>query len=191
MVVVLLYSLGSILQEKKKDEHHRGKEGSNRSPLPRWDVWTSVGSLCNFFCRIKIFCGSFVAMVVIVLIVCKLLEKDESSSGGPYQIQAVATDHEECSKIANETLNSNGSAVDAAIAAVFCLGVINMHSSGVGGGGVMLVYDRTVRKAKVIDFRETAPETTTSDMFPPNKTGEDMAERGLCSFSFSRVYCDQ
>ena len=130
-------------------------------------------------------------MIVIVLIVCKLLEKDESSSGGPYQIQAVATDHEECSKIANETLNSNGSAVDAAIAAVFCLGVINMHSSGVGGGGVMLVYDRTVRKAKVIDFRETAPETTTSDMFPPNKTGEDMAERGLCSFSFSRVYCDQ
>ena len=63
-----------------------------------------------------------------------------------------------------------------------------MHSSGVGGGGVMLVYDRTVRKAKVIDFRETAPEATTTQMFLPNKTGEDMAERGLCSFSFSRVY---
>ena len=45
MVVVLLYSLGSILQEKKKDEHHRGKEGSNRSPLLRWGVWTSIGSL--------------------------------------------------------------------------------------------------------------------------------------------------
>ena len=130
-------------------------------------------------------------MVVIGLIVCKVFEKDESSSGGPYQRQAVATDHEECSKIANETLNSNGSAVDAAIAAVFCLGVINMHSSGVGGGGMMLVYDRTVRKAKVIDFRETAPRATTSQMFLPNKTGEDMAELGLYSFSFSRVYCDQ
>ena len=109
--------------------------------------------------------------------------KDESL-GGPYQIQAVATDHEECSKIANETLNSNGSAVDAAIAAVFCLGVINMHSSGVGGGGVMLVYSRKLKKAKVIDFRETAPEATTLQMFLPNKTGEDMAEHGLCSFSF-------
>ena len=132
-----------------------------------------------------------VVVVVITYFVCDHFSRKDESSGGPYQIQAVATDHEECSKIANETLNSNGSAVDAAIAAVFCLGVINMHSSGVGGGGVMLVYDRTVRKAKVIDFRETAPRATTSQMFLPNKTGEDMAERGLCSFSFSRVYCDQ
>ena len=28
---------GGILQEKK-DEHDRGKEGSNRSPPPRWGV---------------------------------------------------------------------------------------------------------------------------------------------------------
>ncbi|XP_073258901.1 glutathione hydrolase 1 proenzyme-like [Porites lutea] len=49
-----------------------------------------------------------------------------------------------------------------------------MHSSGVGGGGVMLVYSRKLKNAKVIDFRETAPAATTSDMF----TGEDMSKRG-------------
>ena len=106
------------------------------------------------------------------------------SLGGPYQRQAVATDTKECSRIGNDTLARNGSAVDAAIAAMFCLGVINMHSSGVGGGGVMLVYVRTLKKAKVIDFRETAPAATTSDMFPPNKTGEDMSKRGWYSICF-------
>ena len=106
------------------------------------------------------------------------------SLGGPYPRQAVATDTKECSRIGNDTLARNGSAVDAAIAAMFCLGVINMHSSGVGGGGVMLVYVRTLKKAKVIDFRETAPAATTSDMFPPNKTGEDMSKRGWYSICF-------
>ena len=138
--------------------------------------------------------GAFVILVILSLIGPLLWDilkgrKDESP-GGPYQIQAVATDHKECSKIGNDTLNLNGSAVDAAIASVFCLGVINMHSSGVGGGGVMLVYNRKLKKAKVIDFRETAPGKTTPDMFPPNEIGEDMSQRGLCP-SFSRVYCDQ
>ena len=87
-----------------------------------------------------------VVVVVITYFVCDHFSRKDESSGGPYQIQAVATDHEECSKIANETLNSNGSAVDAAIAAVFCLGVINMYSSGVGGGGVMLVYDTLLKR---------------------------------------------
>ena len=102
------------------------------------------------------------------------------SFGGPYQRQAVATDTKECSDIGNDTLNANGSAVDAAIAAMFCLGVINMHSSGVGGGGVMLVYLRKFKKAKVIDFRETAPAATTSDMFSRTESGKNMSKYGKC-----------
>ena len=137
---------------------------------------------------------SVVAGIGIVVVLCIFLwwyftqetEKDDkrSSLGGPYSRQAVATDTQKCSKIGNDTLNANGSAVDAAIAAMFCLGVINMQSSGVGGGGVMLVYIRKLKKAKVIDFRETAPAATTSDMFPPNKTGEDMSKRGWYSVLF-------
>ena len=66
---------------------------------------------------------AFVILVILLLIGAFIWErlksrgKDESP-GRPYQIQAVATDHEECSKIGNDTLNSNGSAVDAAIASV-------------------------------------------------------------------------
>ena len=192
MVVVLLY-LGSILQEKKKDEHNRGKEGFNHSPLPRWGVWTSVSSLWYFFCRPKIVCIFLCILLILAVatvgftyLACHLTKSrgKGESLGGPYQIQAVATDHEECSKIGNDTLNSNGSAVDAAIAAIFCLGVINMHSSGVGGGGVMLVYNRNLKKAQVIDFRETAPAATTSDMFPPTESGENKSKYGKCYFSF-------
>ena len=79
----------------------------------------------------------------------------DKSLGEPYK-QAVSKDNEKCSEIGNKMLNSKGSAVDAAIAAMFCLGVIHMQSSGVGGGGVMLVYNRKLKKA--------APAATKSEI---------------------------
>ena len=154
-------------------------------------LWSSDDRLFSLACIFLFFFFRIVAGVVVGLLVLGGVGgflgwyftrgKDESL-GGPYKKQAVATDNEKCSEIGNKILNSNGSAVDAAIAAMFCLGVINMQSSGVGGGGVMLVYDRKLKKATVIDFRETAPGATTSDMFPPTKTGEDMSKHGLLCF---------
>jgi len=38
----------------------------------------------------------------------------------------------------------NGSAVDAAVATLFCLGVHDVHFAGVGGGLFMVVYDTCV-----------------------------------------------
>ena len=101
---------------------------------------------------------------------------DYQSSGGPYKRQAVATDAERCSLIGNQILNANGSAVDAAIAAMFCLGVISMHSSGIGGGGIMLVYNRSLQRASVIDFRETAPAQAYRNMF---KGKGNKAKKGI------------
>ena len=115
-------------------------------------------------------------IVVAVIISCLVyfLTKDESY-GGPYKKLAVATDTPECSEIGKNIINVNGSAVDAAIAAMFCLGVVSMHSSGIGGGGVMLVYNRTSKQATVIDFRETAPATAYRNMFQGK---EDSAKKG-------------
>ena len=100
----------------------------------------------------------------------------DESFDGPYKREAIATDTQECSEIGKDILNVNGSAVDAAIAAMFCLGVVSMHSSGIGGGGVMLLYNQTLKKATVIDFRETAPATAYWDVF---RGREEEAKKGL------------
>ena len=117
----------------------------------------------------------FVIALVIGVVYHFAFSGDESFDG-PYKREAVATDTQQCSDIGENILNVNGSAVDAAIAAMFCLGVVSMHSSGIGGGGVMLLYNQTLKKATVIDFREIAPATAYWDIF---RGREEEAKKGL------------
>ena len=78
---------------------------------------------------------------------------------------AVASDSEVCSNIGADVMRDNGTAIDAAIATLICLGLIHPHSSGIGGGGYMLLYKRSSKTATYLDFRETAPGRSTPDMF--------------------------
>lgn len=77
---------------------------------------------------------------------------------------AVASENESCSIIGVEMLKQGGSAVDAAIAATVCIGVVNMFSSGIGGGGFMVIKPPN-DTAYTIDFRETAPSASNATMF--------------------------
>ena len=45
----------------------------------------------------------------------------------------MATDVEECSQIGLDMLMHGGNAMDAAVAAMFCVGVVDAESSGLGG----------------------------------------------------------
>ena len=90
---------------------------------------------------------------------------------GPYRQAAVAADDVRCSKIGVDILKRNGSAVDAAIASLFCIGVINMHSAGIGGGAVMVVYNKENKTSEYFNFREKAPGNVSQDMFV-NKSSE-------------------
>jgi gamma-glutamyltranspeptidase/glutathione hydrolase/leukotriene-C4 hydrolase len=83
----------------------------------------------------------------------------------PYQHAAVAADAAVCSQVGVDILKKNGSAVDAAIASLFCVGVVNLHSTGIGGGGFMVYYNATSRKSTFIDYREVAPLNSTANMF--------------------------
>ncbi len=65
-------------------------------------------------------------------------------------------------------MKAGGSAVDAAIAAHAVLGLVEPQSSGIGGGGYMVVYDRKSNSTSVFDGRETAPATATADYFTLN-----------------------
>lgn len=81
---------------------------------------------------------------------------------------AVASESETCSKIGVDILKEGGNAVDAAIAATLCIGVVNMFSSGIGGGGFMTIKLPSAEdghSAWTVDFRETAPTGSNSTMF--------------------------
>ncbi|KAJ2587496.1 hypothetical protein IWW49_003444 [Coemansia sp. RSA 1797] len=83
---------------------------------------------------------------------------------------AVATDEPRCSAIGADVLREGGNAVDAAVASTLCIGVLQAHSSGIGGGGFMLVRPSHNKRPLLIDFRETAAQAATSDMFVSNIT---------------------
>ncbi|KAK7692607.1 hypothetical protein QCA50_004239 [Cerrena zonata] len=83
---------------------------------------------------------------------------------------AVASENEICSNIGVNTLKAGGNAVDAAVSTTLCIGVTNMFSSGIGGGGFMVIRippSITNGSSEVysIDFRETAPALANKTMY--------------------------
>ena len=87
---------------------------------------------------------------------------------GVYENAAVAVDGEPCAAIGADILKDGGTAVDAAIGALFCNGVYNSHSMGIGGGFLMTIYSRAEGTVKCLNARETAPGLATTDMFHGN-----------------------
>ncbi|WAR05429.1 GGT1-like protein [Mya arenaria] len=81
---------------------------------------------------------------------------------GKYRHAAVASDVTQCSE------KAGGNAVDAAVAALLCMGLADPQSMGIGGGFFMTIYNRTTGESHSIDARETAPIHATVDMYYGN-----------------------
>jgi len=74
-------------------------------------------------------------------------------------------------------LQAGGNAVDAAVATAFAVGVTQPFSTGIGGGGFILI--RTAAGDVVaIDGRETAPAAATADMYIREGVDERASVRG-------------
>jgi gamma-glutamyltranspeptidase/glutathione hydrolase len=76
----------------------------------------------------------------------------------------VASDSAAASRAGCDILQAGGNAVDAAAAVSFALGVTRPYSTGLGGGGFMIVR-LADGQVIVLDYRETAPAKATPDMF--------------------------
>lgn len=61
-------------------------------------------------------------------------------------------------------LADGGNAIDAAVGVMFALGVVEPQSSGIGGGGFMMIRLKS-GESVVVDTREVAPASATKEMF--------------------------
>nr|WP_245498227.1 gamma-glutamyltransferase [Hansschlegelia quercus] len=86
----------------------------------------------------------------------------------------AATANRNASEAAAAMLRAGGGAVDATIAAQFVLGLVEPQSSGLGGGGFLVLYDAAAKAVTTFDGRETAPMAATPDLFQ-DKKGEPLA----------------
>jgi len=96
-----------------------------------------------------------------------------------YQRGAVAADHALASEVGVEILKQGGNVVDAAAAVGFALSVLRPASSGIGGGGFMLIWDVKNQRSVVLDYRERAPLRATAKMFADDAVQSEDDEQNV------------
>ena len=86
------------------------------------------------------------------------------------RLGAVASENKICTQIGIDIIKDGGNAADALVGTVFCIGVVDCHHSGPGGGGFALVRSNN-GSYETIDFREAAPGAASEDMYNGNLLG--------------------
>jgi gamma-glutamyltranspeptidase/glutathione hydrolase len=77
----------------------------------------------------------------------------------------VSSAHELASKAGVEILQKGGNAIDAAIATMLALNVVEPNASGIGGGGFSTIRFAKTGEVVELDYREVAPLSSTKDMY--------------------------
>ena len=103
----------------------------------------------------------------------KVLRTDRDATG---KNAVVSTARYEASKIGLDILKKGGNAIDAAVGVGFALGVCEPQSSGMGGGGFMIIRFAKTGETKFIDFREIAAKGVTPDIWDKDSKGEVISD---------------
>ncbi|KAG7272414.1 hypothetical protein CRUP_013168, partial [Coryphaenoides rupestris] len=119
-----------------------------------------------------VLCAALLVVVVITVCVLVFRSVDEGCPPGTFRHAAVSADSRMCSDVGRDMLRRGGSAVDGAIAALLCTSVVNPQSSGLGGGGIFTIREKS-GQVKVFSSRETVPKSFKADLLndcPTNLT---------------------
>ena len=84
----------------------------------------------------------------------------------------VATGRADATQIGIDILRAGGNAVDAAVAIGFALGVCEQQSSGVGGGGFMMIRFAESGEVVFIDFRDKSGAAADLSMWEVDENGK-------------------
>lgn len=103
--------------------------------------------------------------VLMLLWTVRVAQAESPSPGAQFERGVVAADHPAASEAGAEMLRRGGNVVDAAVATSFALSVVRPASSGIGGGGFMVIWNARTQKAVALDYRERAPQQATAEMF--------------------------
>lgn len=77
----------------------------------------------------------------------------------------IASQGEATSAAGRKMLENGGNVVDAFAAMSFAIGVERPHSTGIGGGGFLLLQLKGWKEPRAFDFRERAPAKATGTMY--------------------------
>jgi gamma-glutamyltranspeptidase/glutathione hydrolase len=94
-----------------------------------------------------------VSFLLVLVLPCSS-QYSKVSSGSKIMISA----HPLAAKAGLEVYKKGGNVVDVAVAVAYALGVVEPHGSGIGGEGMMLIYDAGQKKSVIIDFKAISPE---------------------------------
>eukprot|EP01135_Chromosphaera_perkinsii_P003480 Nk52_evm6s245 gene=Nk52_evmTU6s245 len=158
----------------KKDGIEEAEGGNSEQDYKVFVRESRIRSTLSCFAGVGIGAVIMLSVYVVTFVLSKLIY------GGSFVSVphgAVAADVEQCSVVGVDILKKGGSSVDSAIASMLCLGVINTFSSGIGGGGFMLIFAGS--NTEVIDFREVAPKAAHRDMFANVTDGSVIGGLGI------------
>lgn len=96
----------------------------------------------------------------------------------------VAANHELATQVGISVLEDGGNAIDAAVATAFAVGVVEPFMSGLGGGGIMLIYLAKSQETVALDFNMSAPLAARPDLY------ELLPQRSATRFGWRAVRDD-
>ncbi|KAI4291953.1 gamma-glutamyltranspeptidase / glutathione hydrolase / leukotriene-C4 hydrolase [Pancytospora philotis] len=91
-----------------------------------------------------------------------------------YHKYAANSESRLCSQVGARIMKDDGNAMDAAVATAVCIGIVNSFSSGLGGGGFLMVRSGKT-DFDMFDFRETAPAGTDAALLRDTLNAPGMA----------------